>query len=105
MKKIVLGAALVLLIGAAHASESRFASEKGQPHIMRNILSNQLPVTLLGDIKKDYKDYWITALSEEGQGRRQDYFITLENADQIVQLRSSNSKKWVIMNTSVKAIL
>lgn len=102
MKKVVLGAALLLLISAAHASATNSTMQKGQPHAERNILSTQLPVTLLADIKKDYKDYWITALSEEGKGRHPDYFITLENADQIVQLHSSGSEKWVMMNTVQK---
>ncbi len=102
MKKVVLGAALLLLISAAHASTGNYNMQKGQPHAERNILSNQLPVALLADIKKGYKDYWITALSEEAKGRHSDYFITLENADQIVQLRSSGAEKWVVMNTVQK---
>jgi len=77
MKRIVLGAALVLLISFAHAAQ------KGQPRTEHNILSSQLPAALLADIKRDYKDYWITALSEEGKTRHPDYSITLENADLI----------------------
>jgi hypothetical protein len=42
-------------------------------------------------------------LSEEGKGKHSDYFITLEDADQIVQLRSGDSENWVITSTSVKA--
>jgi hypothetical protein len=103
MKKIFLGAALLLLISAAHASTSGLAPRNGKPHAEHNILSSQLPPALLADIKKDYKDYWITALSEEGKGKRPDYFLTLENADQIVQLRSSDAENWVITSTSVKA--
>jgi hypothetical protein len=102
MKKIVLGAAIFLLISATHASATGLAPQH-QPGAGHNILSSQLPVALLADINEDYKGYWITALSEEGKGKHSDYFITLEDADQIVQLRSGDSENWVITSTSVKA--
>ena len=103
MKKTFLGAALLLLISAAHVSAAGRARQTGQPHAVHNILSGQLPVALLADIKKDYKDYWITELSEEGKVKHPDYSITLENADQIVELRSSDSESWIVTSTSVKA--
>ena len=102
MKKTFLGAALLLLTSAAHVSAAGRTLQTGQPHIVRNILSSQLPTALLADIKKDYKDYWITELSEEGKGKRPDYSLTLENADQIVQLHSNNSEGWEVMSTVVK---
>lgn len=102
MKKTFLGAALLFLTSAAHVSAAGRTPQTGQPHIARNILSSQLPSALLADIKKDYKDYWITELSEEGKGKRPDYSLTLENADQIIQLRSNNSEGWEVMSTVVK---
>ena len=102
MKKTLLGAALLLLIGTAHVSATGRTSQAGQPHIMRNILSSELPAALLADIRKDYKDYWITSLAEEGKAKHPDYSITLENADQIVQLHSSDSESWVVTSTIVK---
>ena len=97
MKRMLLGAALVLMITAVHASKAH------QPVAEHNILSSQLPQALQTDIKKEYKDYWITGLLEEGKGRHPEYFITLENADQIVKLRSRDAVTWVMTNTSVKA--
>jgi len=111
-----MGAALFLLIGLAQASASGLGSAisghnpaamdlslaKGQPGAEHNILSSQLPGALLTDIKKEYKDYWITECSEKDKKKKADYFITLENTDQIVQLRSSDSENWVLTNTSVK---
>ena len=105
MKKTFLGVALFLLISSANASAA-FAADQvpqpGQPRTEHNILSSQLPAALLADIRKDYKDYWITELTEEGKGKHSDYSIVLENADQIVQLHSSNSEAWVVTGTSVK---
>jgi hypothetical protein len=105
MKKTFLGVALFLLISAANASAAFAAGQVpqlGQPRTEHNILSSQLPASLLADIRKDYKDYWITELTEEGKGKHSDYSIVLENADQIVQLHSSNSEAWVVTGTSVK---
>jgi hypothetical protein len=102
MKKIFLGAALFLVLSAAQVSAAGRAPQNGQPRDEHNILSSQLPSALLTDIKKDYSDYWITQLSEEGRGKHPDYFLTLENADQIVHLRSSDASNWVVTSTSVK---
>ena len=97
-----MGAAFFLLIGFSYASASGPSAGKGQPGVERNIVSSQLPMALLTDIKKDYKDYWITECSEKNKKKQADYFITLENADQIVQLRSTDSENWVVTNTSLK---
>ena len=71
---------------------------------MHNILSTQLPVALLADIKKEYKGYWITELYEEGKSNQPSYFITVENADQIIKLSSDDSESWVIISTTIKDI-
>jgi len=97
MKRLLLGVTLVLVITAARASKGH------QPVVEHNILSSQLPQALQTDIKKEYKDYWITGLLTEGKGRHPEYYMTLENADQIVKLRSRDAATWVITNTSLKA--
>lgn len=93
MKKVFLGVALLLMIGAAHASRA---------HVRQNILSSELPAALQADIKRDYKDYWITALSEEQRGKHSDYYMTVENADQILELRSGDATNWEVTKTDVK---
>ena len=103
MKKTFLGVALLLLISVTHVSAADRALQNGKPHTDRNILSSQLPAALLADIKRDYKDYWITELVEEGKVKHPDFVLTLENADQILHLRSSDSESWVLTSTSVKA--
>jgi hypothetical protein len=118
MKKTIMGAALFLVISftqvsaaglgsaafgsAAFGSAAGLAQQKGQPRVARNILSTQLPAALLADIKTDYKDYWITDLVQKEKRKKSDYFITLENADQTVQLSSSDGDNWVVVNTTVK---
>jgi hypothetical protein len=108
MKKALMGATLFLVISFAHVSAAGLAPrtvpalQKGQPRVARNILSTQLPAALLADIKTDYKDYWITDLVQKEKKKKSDYFITLENADQTVQMSSSDGENWVVVNTIVK---
>jgi hypothetical protein len=61
-----------------------------------NILSSQLPIKLLMDLKKDYKGYWITELFELN-GKGQDaYYISLENADTKISLHSNDYSAWEV---------
>ena len=69
----------------------------------RNILSSELPVSLQSDIKSTYAGYWITELTEEGEGKHVKYNVTLENADQVVHLRAGRSAEWEVASTNVKA--
>jgi hypothetical protein len=102
MKKAFLGAALFLVISVAHASDAPSFSRESRAHVRQNILSSDLPAALHADIKRDYKDYWITALAEEQRGKHSDYYMTVENADQIVELHSSDSANWEITSTTIK---
>lgn len=96
MKTTIL--CLVFLLGISHVWASNGGSkdhEKNAPAV-RNILSNQLPARLLTTIKKGYKDYWITDLYKEVSNGKVAYHITLENADQKVQLNTSHSINWAL---------
>ena len=97
MKKIVIGAALLMAISITYARPLTKHSEE------HNILSSELPISLQSDIKSAYAGYWITELTEEGEGKRAKYSLTLENADQIVHLRAGRSAEWELVSTNVKA--
>jgi hypothetical protein len=58
--------------------------------LTRNITSFQLPLMLQATIKKEYKDYWISELFELSNDNGTEYYITLENADTKITLKSSN---------------
>jgi|GEM_PF-1686523 hypothetical protein len=96
MKKLVLGAALLMVISTTYARPITKHNEE------RNILSSELPVSLQSDIKSTYAGYWITDLTEEGEGKHVKYNLTLENADQVVHLRAGKSAEWEMVNTVVK---
>lgn len=69
--------------------------------VTRNIVSSQLPVSLLMSFKKHYNDYWITDLFEMSQDAESNYYLSLENADTKLTLRS-NGEGWDVYSSSKK---
>jgi hypothetical protein len=62
--------------------------------ITRNITLAQLPVTLQAGIKKDYEKYWVSELFEITSEGATQYYVTLENADEKVVLKSASAMDW-----------
>ena len=60
----------------------------------RNIVSGQLPINLLTDLKKNHNDYWITDLFEMASNNENIYYITLENSDHKLVLKSNGTTGW-----------
>src|ERR1700722_1321442 len=69
--------------------------------VTRNIVSSQLPVNLLTNLKKHYGDSWITDLFELSGTEQNCYYISLENAGSKTTLRS-NGNDWEVYSTSKK---
>lgn len=63
--------------------------------VTRNISPLQLPVVLLAAVKKDYAQQWISGLMEVSDGGGTYYYMTLEDADQKIILKSDGATKWV----------
>lgn len=59
--------------------------------ITRNISPVQLPVALQTNLKNEYKAYWISGLFELSNDEGVQYYVTLENADTKVVLKSSST--------------
>lgn len=70
--------------------------------VYRNILSTQLPISLMTEIKESYSNYWISTLFEVANDGITTYYITLENADHQLVLKSENSANWTIFTKSRK---
>lgn len=70
--------------------------------VYRNILSTQLPITLMTQLKEQYGSYWISTLFEVANNGTTQYFITLENADQQLVLKSENSSSWTSFSKNKK---
>ncbi len=60
----------------------------------RNISSLELPISLQTNLKNNYSDYWISDLFEISNTDATSYYITLENADSKIVLKSEGTGKW-----------
>ena len=63
--------------------------------ITRFISPNQLPLSLLSSLKKDFTNYWVSDLFEIQTEAGTSYYATLENADQTVVLKSEGVSGWM----------
>ncbi len=81
---------------------SAFYSDNGELlAVTRNIQSSQLPLRLLMNLKNNYTGYWITDLFEIDRNGTSSYFITLENADIKLTLRSGEAA-WETYDKTIK---
>lgn len=62
--------------------------------VTRNISSFQLPICLQTSLKKDYEHFWISDLFEVSREEGTSYYVTLENADTKIILKSSSNSEW-----------
>jgi|SRR3954466_15197124 hypothetical protein len=69
---------------------SAFYNEEGQMiALTKNLSSLELPIVLQAKLKKNYDGYWISDLIEVAREEGTTYYITLENADTKLVLKSS----------------
>jgi len=64
--------------------------------VVRNLVSSQLPINLLTDLKKEYNGCWISELFEIASDNQTTYYVTLENADRKIVLRSNSTENWSV---------
>ena len=62
--------------------------------VTRNILSSQLPINLLTNLKKQYGSYWISDLFEVSNSTGASYYVTLQSSDQTLVLKSNGTSGW-----------
>jgi len=69
-----------------------FYDEQGKMiALTRNISSLQLPIALQADLKKNYDNYWIVDVMEMATEDGTSYYVTLEDADTQLILKSSDA--------------
>jgi hypothetical protein len=71
--------------------------------VTRNLTTSQLPINLMADIKKNHKESWITDLFEITANDETNYYITLEDADHTVVLKSLGSYGWTTFKKEKKS--
>ena len=70
--------------------------------VVRNIVSDQLPINLLSELKRGYSDYWISDLFEMATNNETTYYITIENGDRKIVLKSEGSNFWSVFSKMKK---
>jgi hypothetical protein len=71
--------------------------------LARNISSLDLPMNLQTSLKKEYGGRWISELFELSNEDGTSYYITLEQADSKVVLKSENGGQWSVYKKTTKA--
>jgi len=80
----------VVLIACYNAEGEKLA-------VIRNIQFSILPLVLQFDQKKHFPDYWVSQLFELVNEGGTHYYLTLENANQKIQLVSHGSSEWELV--------
>jgi hypothetical protein len=70
--------------------------------VARYISSIQLPINLLANLKNDYGRYWISDLFEVSNSDGTHYYVTLENSEVSLILKSTNGSEWKFYNKKRK---
>jgi hypothetical protein len=81
-----------------------YYNENGeQIGVVRNILSDKLPINLMSGLKKNYSNYWISDLFEMATESQSNYYVTLETADETLVLKSNGTNEWTVYKRTKKS--
>ena len=70
--------------------------------VTRNITADQLPMNLYTDLKKNFGSYWISDLFELASNGESMYYLTIENADYKIVLKSVDTNYWEVFEKTRK---
>lgn len=70
--------------------------------VIRNVLTDQLPIQLLLELKKKCNNHWVTELFEVSTEEQTNYFVTLENSDEKLVLKSVGFDEWMVYHKENK---
>ncbi len=79
-----------------------YTDDAGFIGITHSLLSDKLPVSLQSELKTKYSDYWITDLIQFNLNNQPGYYVTLQNADQKIILKSERNQHWQFYTTVEK---
>jgi len=68
----------------------------------RYLTTLQLPLNLLTNLKNEYSKYWVSDLFEVSNNTGTAYYITLENADAKLMMKSTSNGMWNIYSKKQK---
>jgi hypothetical protein len=70
--------------------------------VTQNLSSLELPKELKASLKKELKDGYISDLFMMSSSEGLTYYVTVENADTKLVMKSSNGKKWSVFQKTAK---
>jgi hypothetical protein len=62
--------------------------------LTRYVTIAEVPMNLQSDLKKNFAAYWITDLFEVANSEGTSYYVTVENSDSRIILKSTDAKYW-----------
>ena len=71
--------------------------------LTRYLSPNDLPISLQTNLKKNYTGYWISDLFEVAKNDGTTYYLTLENADTKLVVKSTDAANWNFYNKEKKS--
>lgn len=71
--------------------------------VTRNISSFQLPITLQNKLKSSYESFWISDLFELSDDNGTSYYVTVEDGDSKVTLKSVGANEWSVFQKQRKS--
>lgn len=71
--------------------------------VTRNVTSFQLPITLQAKLKASYEQHWISDLFELSNEDGVSYYVTLENGNGKITLKSTGSNDWTVYQKQSKS--
>jgi hypothetical protein len=71
--------------------------------VTKNISTLQLPVTLQTSLKKNFEKYWVSDLFELSDESGTSYYVTVEDGDNKITLKSSTGNNWTTYKKSRKS--
>jgi hypothetical protein len=70
--------------------------------VVRNITSDQLPINLLTSLRGNYTAFWISDLFEISSDGQTTYYVTIENSDKKIVLKSEDLSSWDVYSKERK---
>ena len=71
--------------------------------VTRNISSTQLPITLQTKLKSSYENHWISDLFELSDDQGTSYYVTVEDGDSKITLKSNGTTDWSVYQKQRKS--
>jgi hypothetical protein len=70
--------------------------------LTRYMATSELPMMLQTSIKKNYAEYWVSDLFEVARNDGSAYYLTVEDAENVLILKSTSGNDWTVFKKNKK---